>query len=470
MAYTLDIKDSIKIAPKDLKSPIKAIVKDLPEKDRWFAQDDWNKTKTRQWQIKISPDNYSHLAKIFSENTTGKNFTSTLSGYKIKFEKSGKKSNGSSSLSDAQTTRKQELGSAWIFRRALKDNKRYSNWQDILKDPKYNELEAIYPEITDDWLKGYFAQQKKMLSEFSNPKFTEFTRDGGFMNFISDLVKTKFGIQQKDTWNPADIWLIQNENNVIKTIEDELNGGKSQTIKELNAILREMYRKKIIVGVSLKKISGSVARYEEYNIKDIKLDDDGTYDYDVTDIRLDLTLKQNNPSEFNTQDFRIIVDGRSGVSYNFQIKGNDSSKFSNLKFEPTQKGATAARVGKAPLAMVNELIKDNNLSFVNDNSKYPRNLQEFIKKEKQYKTMYNAIKDKCKTFISDRSAETFISNMTAVFAAKEKAHIANSKCMQIHLCYELLKLSQEDLNEFMTDMVFLSAKKGNNFGPFGKLY
>ena len=54
-------------------------------------------------------------------------------------------------LSATERTRKQELGSAWIMRRALKDNQKYDKWEDITKDKKYSELagpKGIYPEIT----------------------------------------------------------------------------------------------------------------------------------------------------------------------------------------------------------------------------------------------------------------------------------------------------------------------------------
>ena len=37
----------------------------------------------------------------------------------------------------------------------------------------------------------------KMLQVYSNSKFDEFNRDG-FMKYISDLIKDKFGISQKD--------------------------------------------------------------------------------------------------------------------------------------------------------------------------------------------------------------------------------------------------------------------------------
>ena len=129
-------------------------------------------------------------------------------------------------LSAAELTRQQELGSAWILRRALKDNKTYTTWEDILDDPKYEELggkKGIYPTVDKEWLQTFFLQQKKMLEEFSNPRFTEFNREYGFMKYISDLVKNKFGISKKDSWDPADIWCIKDEKKVISDIERGLS-------------------------------------------------------------------------------------------------------------------------------------------------------------------------------------------------------------------------------------------------------
>lgn len=121
--------------------------------------------------------------------------------------------------SAAKLTEMQELGSAWIFRRALKDNIMYNSPNDIKKDKKYSELVKLYPAINDAWIANYFAQQKRILAEFANTKFTEFTRDGGFMDFITKLVAQKFRISKKDSWDPADIWCVQNESKVISQIK-----------------------------------------------------------------------------------------------------------------------------------------------------------------------------------------------------------------------------------------------------------
>ena len=44
--------------------------------------------------------------------------------------------------SAAELTAMQERGSAWIMRRAIKDNKRYTKVDSISKDPRYKELKS----------------------------------------------------------------------------------------------------------------------------------------------------------------------------------------------------------------------------------------------------------------------------------------------------------------------------------------
>ena len=280
------------------------------------------------------------------------------------------------------------------------------------------------------------------------------------MDFITELAKTKFGISKKDTWNPADIWLIKDPDKAIAKIKKNVEGSKaSQTITELNDVLRQMFKTREVVGISLKKISGKTAKYEEYNVKDEDLNKN--YNYKISQSVIDLSYKKT----FGTQDARVIVEGE-GSTYNFQIKGNDTAKISNLKWEPTAKGASAARVGKAPVDMVAALMKDNNMKFINDNKRFPQNANEFKKNEKKYVTMYNAVSKNVDTKI--KSSTEFVKNI--ILGYNTLPQIALSKLMQLEFLFELFKLKSKQRDEFMTDLVFLAAKKGKTFGPFGKLY
>lgn len=464
-AFVLNIKDATTFAPQKLKKDFGIMTKGL-DTNTFFADQKWNKGTT-QWRIKTSSANVDKVQKNWGGGvlTTGrvKAYTvSTPSGFKVKFEVSGKKSVGGGQP-DANTTRMQELGSAWIMRRAIKDNYKYKDWKSIRLDPKYDELLKIYPAVDDDpaWLQGYYAQQKKMLEEFAGSKFNEFNREGGFMEYISYLVKKKFGIIQKDTWNPADIWLIQNDTAVIRLIKETVEGSRtSQTIDELNAVLRKLFKDRQVVGISLKKISGKVARYEEYNLSNEDLNKN--YNYNVTKSVIDLSFGNDS---FGTQDARVFVEG-NGTVYNFQIKGNDSSKLSNLKFEPTAKGATAARVGKAPVEMVTALMKDNNMKFVNNNRLYPKTSVEFEINKAKYVTMFNNVNKNVDTRI--QTSSEFVQNMNYGF--NKIPHTALSKLMQLHFLDELYKLNKKKRDEMMTDMVYIASKKGSKFGPYGKLY
>lgn len=377
-------------------------------------------------------------------------------------------------LSAAEATRRQELGSAWILRRALKDNIRYNKWEDIIKDPKYEELagpNGIYPEVDNQWLKTFFLQQKRMLEEFSNPQFTEFNREYGFMKYISDLVREKYGIVKKDSWDPADIWCIKNEKKVISEINELLKKGRLDTLNELNAVLRTYFNDRIIVGISLKKISGSQAKYEEINVKGADFPSTKDLNYKVINIKCDLDTKKIGKDKytFNTQECRIDVEAYENekkVIYKIQVKATSTSDFSNLKWEPTSTAAAAARLGKAPVDMVLKLMKEYGLDFNNTNSKYPKTSSEFIGKSKEYIKVFNKIKNQFDLGIN--SENIFDMNFVLVFG--NQPQLANSKLMQISFLEQIQKLSKEDLNSFATELIFLAQKKGEQFGPFGKLY
>jgi len=257
--------------------------------------------------------------------------------------------------------------------------------------------------------------------------------------------------------------LVKNEAKVIADIEKATNGSSAtQSIMELNAIMRKMFQSRRLVGISLKKISGKVAKYEEFNVSKATLPEDFTFD--VSSMKVDLSF---NGNEFGTQDARVVVVGK-GVEYNFQIKGNDSSKFSNLKFEPTQKGAAAARVGKAPVDMVGKLMAENGMKFVNNHNNYPKTVKEFAAKKNDFKKKFTKLKtSKVDTGVT--AEKSFIENIEKGLNSN-KPHVATAKLMEIDFLYSLVSLTAKKRDAFMTDMVFIAAKKGKRFGPFGKLY
>lgn len=365
---------------------------------------------------------------------------------------------------DARTTLMQEKASTYVFERVLKDNKTWKSVQAMYDDAETMEgIRKVYPNVQPEWMDVFWKQHVKMFEEFSKNTWNVFDHSGSgsFMDYVTDLVSKKFGIAKKDNWDPADMWLIKSSvKKVTDVIDATVEGSRgTQTIQELNTVMREMYKKRILVGVSLKKVSGKQAKWEEFNVKELTLEEKDDYNFPDVDstIRLDEKMSQDT----------VVKLTKSGKGYKFQIKGNNSTGFSNLKWEATQIGAGAARGGKAQVDMVVQLLKDNGEDFNKANGDYPKSLEEYQKKEKLYTDMFKRIKSKADTRITND--DEFNENIKAKFITEP--HVANSKLMQLAFLDSIYKITPaKKQSEVWTDMVFLAIKKGNKFGPFGKLY
>ena len=109
----------------------------------------------------------------------------------------------------APTTQQQELVTLKIFEELLSSkSKNYTKFEQLLP-----ELLEIYPNLPYEksWYNSFKLQFTDITKEtrLPNNTFDVYNRDGGFMDYISSLVNTKFQIAKKDSWNPADIWLIR---------------------------------------------------------------------------------------------------------------------------------------------------------------------------------------------------------------------------------------------------------------------
>ena len=235
-----------------------------------------------------------------------------------------------------------------------------------------SELVKIFKgDVPFDWLTSYYAQQKVLLKQVSPHKVSQFNRDGGFMDFVTKLIAKKFGITKKDNWDPADIWIIHgDEKQYINTIKEKLEPSH-QTLAQLNQILRYYFKEKLIMGISLKK-TGKEAYYEEVNLDGI-IRDTATDHFNVPMSNFTSLFSIIPKTEMFSQDVKIqAYDSDTKKTFTFQIKANssDSTKGSNLKFEPTMKGTSSARLGKAPVDDVCDILKQiskSKASFVKVN-------------------------------------------------------------------------------------------------------
>ena len=136
-------------------------------------------------------------------------------------------------------TDEQEEISLKIFEYVL--GRKTQNWRDFAEmfHSKNSAVQKIFPDLDKlpDWWEHFTLQfsQIKKETNLPNNKFDVYQYDepGNFMDYISDLVVKEMNLYtQKDSWNPADIWLIQTEKikqHYIKEfnkISKNLQGGK----------------------------------------------------------------------------------------------------------------------------------------------------------------------------------------------------------------------------------------------------
>jgi len=437
-------------------------------------------------------------------------------------------------VSDATYTQMQELASAWVFKRAIQDNIEFKSAQDIINDDvTFKEIQKIWKKLgkcnfgelsqDGDWMESFYQQQKTLLLKIGQPNFTEFCRSsdyrlpgsktGGetFMEWVSKLVKEEFQISQKDNWNPADIWLIQNEakwKKEIKKAYDNRNVRKKKTIEaelaKFNAIFRGLFRSRQIVGISLKKVSGKTAQWKEVNVTEKFFKKLEATHMKLTEAKCLLGTKRINPDTAKkdiargalnaatgkktgrglpdaaslTQDtYLFITDpglaGEPGAKYKVQIKANDSTKFSNLKWEPTITTATGARLGKATVELVLDLMKSYNILryYEPDNKKFPRNRTEFRAVEQDYRDIIGELIGDRFVDVGPVDVETAIVNIKETFDQnRSQPWVAVSKLQQLRFLYALMTLSERDRNDFCTSLIFTAEKAGRRYGPYGKLY
>ena len=410
-------------------------------------------------------------------------------------------------VSDAANTAMAELGTLWVMRQAIAGNKTFNSPDDIMKDrDTWKELLKIWTLIgklpegpTPEWIETFYESNKAFLDAITGADFTEFNRgvfhanstnyhipgsqsskDMSFMEWISEFVRDNYGISKKDNWNPADIWLIKNQKKWMKMIEKSCKVENPNSVSittnlaQLNSILRQAYHQKEIIGVSLKKkTKGKDMIYVAVNTTEKFLAD-----------RLDTNFKQ----QYAYSKAQCYFDQDSGKAgsimsqdsviycaknrYSFQVKANSSSdrSGSGLKYEGTDQERKGARLGKATVSKVIDLMEEYNLKFDSNKTSYPfdsdaleRNKAEWIQK------ITRLSRNDVEIYKQHRlTPEDAYGRLKYLFEVQ--SWVANSKCQQITWLDKVLALPTDDLNNFMADMSFLAQKEGKDYGPFGKIY
>ena len=446
---------------------------------------------------------------------------------KIMFTSSGKPFSKDKTYSSTVRTKMREDATMYFIEMALDGKELYSTggkktWEDVVKYNGGSVLKKtmkLIPFIEQ----GEKAWEEQLSLTTSAELMVEvcaaagwgrqfqYDRDGansntsGFMKFISDIVRNNAGISQKDTWNPADIWLTRKTcqeksfkgQTPQKVIEDAVKLINSiKDIEILNSVMRKLFISGDVIGVSLKKVAKPKggAYWKVYNVKmplfagtamkhgflERMGESPPSYNYTLGDIVCKFNLEGTEPNqELATQEARIFLkDGTKNLFY-FTVKTTSGvGKWGSLKYEPTYMPRSAARLGKAPVAQVKKLLSDFKIGaetptlnkHCNVWGKFPQNMEQYDKVAGDFEAMFKRIVSKGVDTGGVKTAEKFSSNIRIQMAKNPR--FANTKLMQVNFLSALFSggMNNEQRNNIMNSMLAKAEKLGEGYGPFGKIY
>ena len=384
-----------------------------------------------------------------------------------------------------------ENGSTFILEMVLNKNKKFDSVADIENDddtyPTLLRLFNKYESSLSKWLHTYFEQQRLMFQKYRSPNWHTFEYgEDDFVKFFSKYIKdygvySDFEAGKKlakyTEWNPSDIYAVKNKVRVQEGLDKIFkikSKNKGAHLGRLNVYLIRLLKSKQLVGISLKQISDNTEavlkeRNTQKTFKDPNIEDKN---FTINDIRFEI-----DNIHINQTISTYIKFGRSfGITLS-----SSTSEYGNISYMTSITGASA-QGGNAPVAFVNDLLREKNpkCTFENNNKQYPRTNADFLKPsnssikytQEHYETWFNDVKKFFKKpDKNSRNYEDFYMYISGLYQKKSitGAIAAQSKLMALHFFYESLGTYAKD-KEFWLRMLYLGMKVGDRFAAHAKIY
>jgi len=381
-----------------------------------------------------------------------------IAGLKIVF---GNGSGAGGSSINAAETAKQENATRFVCEQFIENN----------KFPRDSEIEKIYPKFDDEWAKTFEMQAEALKKWLKTNRGYEYSRDKGIMPFVEKIALTKCGVRTKDSWNPADIYIVkQNKRREIEaklTKIGDMKGEPSARLDALNEYMKDLFVKRHLVGISLKKLGKSV-KLEETNVSGLKVE---KIKLIKDTLRCDLDL--NSSGEFKTGEmaFSLDVDGKT---VNVQIRAFSGGERESTQMDMTGSGE-AAKLGKvSSREAIDPFLSEYGLKrrMGTDIPKVGEFNPETIKfyedeqvRLSRYKIMGNQV-----YFGASNWKKTFERARELERDNNRTASQLSSKLQCFHWIDILYQLQQKNvLNEFLNVLYYGAKKQYSSAGPFLKI-
>lgn len=446
--------------------------------------------KPRQGGVELAPGKED----VFFETPPGKpvmiyyEVVGSKPIFQFKLDTTSKKARGGTSkVSKNPSTEQQEQVTLRIFEEVLsKKGSKYD--QKGFKVLMNDHLQKIYPDINhperSDWTKHFELQFNEIrdTTKLPNNKFDVFDYDD-FMEYIVKIILggppnsntwPMFGkISQKDSWNPADIWLVQSGSKYNEVLKELRSSG---TIKELNDVLRYAYHNNIISGISLKKSSGKPGglKWELVNLetkmKNLPKIELGTF-------KMDLPM-ENGKFVKTTAEISVTNNNQK---VGLMRTGSNTTGVGNNTYEFKAAGAATAMLGKVPKDLMLNRIQQTGLrintlpTWQDMENKLPKSKGD--NNYNYWTKVVTTVKRAKWVELGGWNIDQFPTDLL-IASRDNKMSKGTSADMQIvefaHILTEIeKKVGRKGLNELMEDLYYFAQKKGavgkSEFGPFAKL-
>tara|TARA_Y100000034_G_C6851661_1_gene386416 strand:- start:10 stop:1386 length:1377 start_codon:yes stop_codon:yes gene_type:complete len=383
-----------------------------------------------------------------------------LKGMSIQF---GNGSGAGGSKIDAKTTAMQENATRVVCEHFIEKNKLPTN----------SIIENIYPEVDDDWHNTFSLQAKSLKKFLVGNKGYEYSRDEGIMPYIEDIALKKCGVRTKDSWNPADIYLVKKnaKNGVKKRVKEigDLNIEKSQKLTALNDYMRSVFVTKDLVGVSLKKLK-NIAKLEETNVKKIS----AIEEIEIVNNSIKLDLDLNDKQEFVTGEMSFQLNVKDHI-VNVQIRAFSGGERESTQMDMTGSGE-AAKLGKvSSREAIDPYISKFGLRrrMATVLPGIGRFTEGDIKKYvNEFNTIKNYIIGNSTIYFGKNDWETTFREAIIIEQENNRTASQLSSKLQCFQWVKILKKIQDarKLKDFMTVLYFGAKKQYDTAGPFLKIY
>jgi len=407
---------------------------------------------------------------------------------KLKLERTGLAPRGGGKTSISPKTDVQERVTLKIFEELLsKSTPDYAKkgYEALARE----QLSKIYPDIlhpeVKDWGKHFELQYNdiRAVTKLPNNKFDTYEYDE-FMKFISDLILSgpptskkwplMGKVSQKDSWNPADIWLIDAGPKFNEAVEKMKTAG---TVLELNAVLKSAFHSHLIVGISLKKSSGKPGglHYELLNLESKLKQLPHVY---FKNFKIETPF---DGDKFEKTTWNIPIYNEKGQQIALMRTGSNTTGTGNNTYEMKKAGAATAMLGKVDKTLLLSRLQQDGIK----RNKLPthqemRNLRPKNKGDVNYLHWQKVAQriSRSDLFVypdADKIAEQLLIMGQQTPRDSKGIEKSESSTMQmLSFMDDLTKIGRKKIDELFEDFYYFAQKMGavlgTEFGPFSKLY